>query len=363
VVSPFTGDPACRFTLPTADTDRLRLCVIGDVQPTEAAQEAMAESIARAVAAEAPDAIIQLGDSVHRGTVQSYWHHLWQASRPFAGTIPTVRVMGNHDWGYDQGHSWRRFVHQPFATRRKSYAALDVGPARLILLDCYELEERMGGDQIAYLRHQLETCPPGRWRLLFLHASLFSTGMENMDEAVQRQLLPLIDELGVHAVFYGHDHIYEHYQYAYGQGDRRFSRRHRPTGRPVHFFLSGGGGAPLEDTFGIHDREVFVRSRTWYDGAGEIVTDAFGVRPWRRADVNHDAPVCANGGAPAWCHLRARPAQDDAAHFGLEYGENAHHYLKIELEGDRCEVSVHYADGTLIAGPGGSFPQRWDISR
>ncbi|MBU1240235.1 metallophosphoesterase family protein [Myxococcota bacterium] len=362
IISPFEGASTHSFTLPAEGARDLTFCIIGDMQPTDHQQFLVSRSVAEGVARENPHLVVQLGDSVHRGTVQEYWHWMWQACEPFASRFPTLRAMGNHDWGYDLGKSWRRFFPIPFVDPKKSYYSQHVGNVHAVFLDCYENDERMGSQQLSWLKEQLQSSPPGCWKFVFLHASIFSSGMENMDYTVQQQLLPLFDRHGVHAVFYGHDHIYEHYRYAYGQNDRVFSPGHRPTGRPIHYFLSGGGGAPLEDTFGIHHRPLSMHHRTWYSPQkGEFVRDEWAVRSWTSAHTVPEAPQCANPGAHVTCHMPSAVAQDDCTHFGFEYGENACHYLRVMIQGEQCTVSVQYPDGSNVSGPNGQFPQVWKI--
>ena len=48
---------------------------------------------------------------------------------------------------------------------------------------------------------------------------------------------------------------------------------------------------------------------------------------------------------------------------GFQYGEQAYHFMQIEINGDTCTISAIYPNGVILSGPGGAHPQTWTITK
>lgn len=197
------------------------------------------------------------------------------------------------------------------------------------------------------------------WRFVFFHGSILSSGTENTDQALRAQLVPLFDRAKVHAVFYGYDHFYEHYEVTYGPW--LFDPGHRPTGHRVHYFLTGGGGARLEHEYGLLDPKKMRRTTKQelvHAETGERRTFRFARRPWNPDRVNPQAdPEWSRGGAAWYQDCAEEVYQDDAAFWGHRYGENVLHYLTLEVGEDEALVAVRYPDGSVLMKPSQSREQ------
>ena len=352
------------FTLVTPSAGKpMKLVVLGDIQPRDESTEASASLVLDAVRREEPDWVIQVGDALQDGSEAVSWRHLLAVLPRLGAEIPLALVPGNHDIRHDDGASWTLGFAQPVAPDvDRRHRILDAGQARFFLLDAFygALTPR----DFAWLEARLEEAlSAGLWRFVFFHGSILSSGMENMDLDLQEQLIPLFDRMRVHAVFYGHDHMYEHHELTYGPW--LFSPDHLPAGHRVHYFLTGGGGARLEHEYGLMTRPETSYSRTLHDAQTGLERDfRFSRRHWNDDQVNELADPAWSRGGLAWFHdCSVECYQDDSLFWGQRYGENVLHYLTLEIDGDRAVVSARYPDGSIMSGPDGTDDQVFVIER
>ncbi len=344
-------------------SDSLKIAVLGDMQPRDDSTLQSNRLMLDAVRRVAPDLVIQVGDILERGSEIKNWGFLMQVLPQLASGVPMALVPGNHDLKYDEGANWDLGFGQTFIDGLDGrHRILRQGNIRFFMLEAfygplsthdYEWLSR------ELLKAQEEAC----WRFVFFHGSIISTGTENTDIELQRQLVPLFDQTKVHAVFYGHDHFYEHYQVSYGPW--LFNPKDRPTGHMVHYFLTGGGGARLEHEYGLLERPEKVRKQVFVNAeTHKRKTFRFGRRPWNPNRVNTLAdPGWAINGQACYQVCSEECYQDDAVFWGHEYGENVLHYITLEIGKDEASVEVHYPDGSLLTGPAGDNPQSFLINR
>ncbi|MDX9720476.1 MAG: metallophosphoesterase family protein [Myxococcota bacterium] len=368
-----------RFRSWREESQALRLVVLGDMQPSSLEAVFNVRRGLQAVRAERPELVVQLGDIVQRGDSAEHWDLLLSALDdvlvdwalgPFPqvfADVPLVTVLGNHDILGDGGKNWSSLFAGPSdADPRGRYFSHDLGLVRLIVLDAYEVEVGLSQSQLAWLDTQLASArDAAQWSLVFLHPSLLSTGTANMERELQALLVPRFARFGVHAVFFGHDHMYEHYEYTYGAMGLVHHPNDVPASRATHYFLSGGGGAPLEHEYGLCTRMPEESEYRWYDLEQRAwVTMQTWERPWNPELVNPSAPEVARAVAPAYCHDRLVEAyQSELDIYGHDYGENTMHYILVDISRDVLELSVHYFDGSLIVAPEGQRVQRWQLLR
>ena len=182
--------------------------------------------IARIVAAK-PEFVVQTGDLVSNGRNADQWTEFDSITEPLrkAG-IGYYPSRGNHDLGtlyikhapkdYDSGNGYYYAV-----TRHNSV---------FIAVDSMDpVGTGVGTPQYTWLENEL-TKAQGKAAhvFVFFHESPFSVGPHGPDATAQRDLHPLFVKHHVSCVFCGHDHLY-----------------YRTVRDGLHYFVTGGGGAPL----------------------------------------------------------------------------------------------------------------------
>jgi predicted phosphodiesterase len=349
------------FKTPKINQESFSFVIMGDMQPEDYSGSQRVETMSAAVALEEPEFVVQLGDFTQRGTVPDFWHYVFYGSASLFSTYPLYGIIGNHDQDYDQGKTWRKTFPFPFEKPESSYYFVDYNNLRMIFLDCYEQSRKIEKEQLIWLEDLLFTASADSFVFVFLHGSIYSSGMENMDHDLQVKLTPLFDKYGVDAVFYGHDHMYEHYQMTYGDNGYLFAPDHNWPHNRVHYFLSGGGGAQLESSYGILNRFYYVYKRELYNLNTETTEELlFEVRDWNEFKFVDWSPSSSTPASQNYYHLASEESyQDESEFFGQEYGENTLHYIKVEINSEEAFVTVHYPDGTLLRGPQKSNPQEW----
>lgn len=79
---------------------------------------------------------------------------------------------------------------------------------------------------------------PGRWKIVYFHHTVYSTGRHAPKGAILQDIIPVIDRNGVDVVLSGHNHMYERtHPLCNGKVD--------PAGRGTVYITTGTGGQPL----------------------------------------------------------------------------------------------------------------------
>jgi 3',5'-cyclic AMP phosphodiesterase CpdA len=117
--------------------------------------------------------------------------------------------------------------------------AVTLGPMRLVVLDT-NLPCGDRSEQGIWLRQETAG-PPWRdatFRMIAFHHPPFSVMWDEAgydgEATVRSDIVPVIEERGVHLVLSGHAHAYEHF------------RRKRADGGSVEYLVLGGGGGALD---------------------------------------------------------------------------------------------------------------------
>jgi 3',5'-cyclic AMP phosphodiesterase CpdA len=277
-------------------------------------------------------------------------------------------VIGNHDYYGDPGRNFRALFPYPYADPRAAYWSFDLAGAHFVMVDCFERDGHLSGAQKTWIEADLRAAASrgSRYRFLFLHLTPITTGTSETAGELERWLLPLADRTGVDAVFFGHDHHYEHWEVVYGNQGLVFDPGDRPAGQPIHYFCSGGGGAYLEIDYGLLTRKPSTFERRLYDRrAGQWVKRTYARLPWdseRFIDHTDDPEYGQLLDGKHYYHLPEEASyQGDADWLGYRYGEQTLHYLLIEIGPEEAVISAHYPSGELLTGPRGDLPQRFSI--
>jgi hypothetical protein len=231
------------------------------------------------VMTEVPDFLLGTGDMVDEGSKEGEWQDFFEIERPLLRDNVLFPAVGNHD---RQGRgrtvdTWRTYFSVPDdSPDAERYYAFTYGNSRVLVLDSNMYSFALT-DQTSWLERQLQATRQDatiRHVFIVMHHPPFSISLHGGNRDLRERWVPLFEKYGVDAVFSGHDHVYSRAEHG-----------------PVHYYVSGGGGAPL-----------YPRS------ARASATDKGAVKTFER--VNH--------------------------------------YLRVHVYGDMVEVSAVRADGTII---------------
>jgi len=182
-----------------------------------------------------PQFILHTGDIVNDGCSKEDWDFFLDLAHPVMEDTPLWPTRGNHDV---PGPWYERYLLDgnygdwySFDWRRVHFVSLDS-----------TADLSVGSEQYLWLEEDLADTR-ATWKFVFFHHPPYSSGKHGSYEDLRRDLDPLFAENSVTAVFNGHDHCYEHSL--------------PPSG--VHYFVTGGGGAPL---YQVEGSNVTVEARS-----------------------------------------------------------------------------------------------------
>jgi hypothetical protein len=355
------------FKTAPATQQAFKFTVSGDKQPSNTAGMLHFNAkVVDGIMAEDPDFAMMLGDYASNGDYISDWHYTLESLARLGGTTPLGLAIGNHDEGSMNGQNFAdMFTYDYENLSRGKYYAFNYSNAHFLVIDTPALGGTYSAQQLAWIEADLVAANAStNWKFVFFHYTLMSTGGCNMDYSLQSKLVPLFDKYQVDAVFYGHDHFYEHYNYTYGNENLVHDASHTWAHKPVQYFTTGGGGANLEAySYGLLSRTESIVTRTWYNltlGSTQAITYAF--KSWAKNEFYTHAGD-ASPDDKVYYQLPANPSQPEIKHFGYTYGENSYHYMLIEINGNTCTVSARHVDGSLMSGPNNAYPQQYVLTR
>ena len=253
---------ACVSVLPaTALADvgnRLDFLVYGDTRDFGASHRQLVDRMAQ----EPADLVLHTGDIVSAGSDDAAWKTFLAADAPLLAK-PFHAVAGNHEYAGDPTlSSLQRFLPAPTpatvvgehtgvavgASGTLRYYAFHEANALFIALDSNHSNDPLQAAWLSGTLHAADSDPAVRHVFVFFHHPPFSVG-DMCGHAVEDGLwLPEFVHHRVRAVFVGHSHSYQHLER-----------------RGVRYFVSGGGGAPLDRDLGDcqeWDREALITYRS-----------------------------------------------------------------------------------------------------
>ena len=185
--------------------------------------------VAALARAQDPLFALHTGDFAINGADLDGWLAFFRDESALVRDVPVYPAIGNHELFRDpQAVHFRRFFDLPGQGRTRLYYSFRVGPAAFLVLD----GNSPGPAETAWLRDELEAARRDGVAHVFVveHQPPLSVGGHCGSALAQAEWMALFEKYRVRAVFAGHDHAYE-----------RLARR------GVHYFVSGGGGAPVYD--------------------------------------------------------------------------------------------------------------------
>lgn len=263
------------FATASAAGEPFTFVVLGDTRSNAGSHRRVIQRIRR----EVPDFILATGDMVDDGSRERQWQEFFEIERDLLKENVLFPSLGNHD---RQGrgktaNNFRKFFALPEnSPDPERYYAFTYGSARFLILDSNAYSFSLT-DQTAWIEQQLQAAeldPDIQHVFVSMHHPPFSISLHGGQRELRERWTPLFEQYNVTAVFSGHDHVYS-----------------RAENGGVHYYVTGGGGAPL-----------YPRGR-------------------RTTKIDRQA---------------------------TRYFERVNHYLRVHVIGELVEVSAIRADGTLI---------------
>ncbi|NVM29149.1 MAG: metallophosphoesterase [Candidatus Helarchaeota archaeon] len=366
------------FTTASTSQEAFKFAIVGDMQPWNELMMNKCGMVADGIIQGKFDFICQLGDIADDGNDLEDWHRVLKSLARMGANTPIQAVIGNHDFEMIVGSSnWGELFTYPYVNPNIGrYFSFDYHNAHFVMIDNFEHYYMMSDHQLDWIRNDIiEAKAKGQdWIFCFFHLTLMSVSTSDMFWNLQRKLVPIFDELAVDAVFAGHDHDYQHYNYTYGWNGLVFDKNHNWPHNAIPYFCSGGGGANLEVDYGIFDPDEMLTTNTvtwWNENINQNRDITYERRPW------NSSKYLAHAGFPEnythWAaqdigkyyyHLPAEEAYHDAwQQLGFEYAEECYQYIQVEIDGNNCTISVRYPNGVLLQGPGDAYPQQWTFQK
>jgi hypothetical protein len=208
----------------------VRVVGMGDFGTGSEGQRQVAAAIVRMGSAAPFDLGLTFGDNFYpsgmTGTDDPRWRDWWEALYGPLG-ITFYPSLGNHEWYSDDGAAAEIAYRSPSWRLPSPYYSFDAGPVQFFAVDTTEMSEA----QVAWLDKAIGSSV-ARWKVVYGHHPIFAPERSTKEGGymayMQERLWPVIRGR-VDAYLCGHQHAMAH------MGPRD----------GVHFFMSGGGGAPL----------------------------------------------------------------------------------------------------------------------
>jgi tartrate-resistant acid phosphatase type 5 len=225
----FMRRPPAVFSVKPAG-QAVRLVGMGDFGSGSDAQRSVAAAIVLMGKAAPFDFGLTFGDNFYpsgmKGTDDPRWRDWWETLYGPLG-IPFYPTLGNHEWYSDDGAAAEIAYHSPSWKFPSPYYSFTAGPVQFFAIDTSEISEA----QVIWLDKAI-SASTAKWKIVYGHHPIFAPEKNKKDGAymkyTQDRLWPLLRGR-VDAYLCGHQHAMAHMDPRDG----------------VHFFLSGGGGAPL----------------------------------------------------------------------------------------------------------------------
>ncbi len=224
----------------------VRVVGMGDFGSGTQAQRDVAAAIVRMGAAAPFDFGLTFGDNFYpsgmKGPDDTRWRDWWETLYGPLGVVfyPT---LGNHEWYSDDGAAAEIIYRSATWRFPAPYYTFTAGPVQFFAVDTTELSEA----QVLWLDREIGAST-SHWKVVYGHHPIFAperNGRAGMYMAyMQARLWPVIRGR-VDAYLCGHQHAMAHMDPRDG----------------VHFFMSGGGGAPLGKVAKKDPNAIFAESR------------------------------------------------------------------------------------------------------
>jgi len=180
----------------------------------------------------APDFVLHTGDLVANGADTSLWPIFFDIEHELLRKTAFFPSMGNHE------RNDRNF-YDFFEVTPPPYYSFNWGNCHFIVLDSDTSSisssegkrESFWNEQVRWLEEDLQKSQSADFRFVSAHhPPMTAVERRQGDNPHMTALMPMLEKYKVTAGFFGHDHNYQHY-----------------LKNGIHYFITGGGGAPLYD--------------------------------------------------------------------------------------------------------------------
>jgi hypothetical protein len=228
------------FHTPVGIDRSFRFTVYGDDRTNHADHQRVVDQMG--LVDPAPGFLLNVGDLTASGSVSDY-ATFFNIEGGLLSRETLFPALGNHD--LSGLTNWTTFFALPNNERWYSFR---YGNSVFHMLDNYSTYTP-GSPQYEWFVNELEADSADvsiRHIFVDLHQPPYTTNLGHpSDTTVRQYLCPLFERFHVRAVFNGHVHCYEH-----------------SLVNDVHYVISGGGGAPLYDTWGPEQPWTVYREAT-----------------------------------------------------------------------------------------------------
>ncbi|OGF50385.1 MAG: hypothetical protein A2231_02510 [Candidatus Firestonebacteria bacterium RIFOXYA2_FULL_40_8] len=156
---------------------------------------------------------LHAGDMAHEAADSAkIWNEFLISIQPFSFSMPVMPTPGNHDGDEDPEfvNYLARFALPKGKDNGLNYS-FNYGNCHFVSL--FASETKVSTDKYSktavWLEEDLRLANSARYKIVFAHAPLFSTGDHGSDEKARELFAPLFDKYRVNLYIDGHDHGYE----------------------------------------------------------------------------------------------------------------------------------------------------------
>ena len=215
------------FKTPSDGEGRFEFVVYGDTRTRHDVHRTVINGILKYAS---PDFILHTGDLVADGNDPALWPIFFDAERELLRKAAFFPSLGNHE---RNALSYFDFLNA------KAYYSFNWGNAHFMVIDS-DIEnaaatktqrDAFWQEQTRWLEDDLREAQKADFRFLFAHhPPITAVKRRQGGNPHMTALEPMFEKYRLTAGFFGHDHNYQHY-----------------VQNGVHYFVTGGGGAPLYD--------------------------------------------------------------------------------------------------------------------
>jgi acid phosphatase type 7 len=215
------------FKTPSSGPSQFQFVVFGDTRTRHDVHRAVINAVLKYAK---PDFVMHVGDLVADGLDTSQWPIFFDIERELLRQAAFFPALGNHERNATNFYDY---------LDAKPYYSFDWGSAHFAIIDSdienvgetQAQKDTFWREQTNWLRMDLKGSQKAALRFVFAHhPPMTAVERRQGDNPHMTALEPMFEEYRVSAAFFGHDHNYQHY-----------------LKDGVHYFITGGGGAPLYD--------------------------------------------------------------------------------------------------------------------
>ena len=214
-----------------------------------------------------PQLVLISGDLAYNNAREGGWDAFMRFMEPVQSKIPTMPVIGNHEWDPTLGYA--QFHNEYVLPNNEHDFVFKAGPITFIGLNSDRVCGNSGRSQYGSPPHPCDDGKDGKpnqesldfirkaaadaqtddtaWTIAYFHHPPFSHGRHGNDWGVQALWVPLFEELGVDLVLTAHDHLYSRSFPILDLKPVVIGTNEYEKGNGVVYVVSGGGGRGLYD--------------------------------------------------------------------------------------------------------------------